>query len=109
MGRACTISEPDLTLSITSATPTVGPVLSLNGSVIAESDGEIGIVATGFLTCSGSSPTPAGGISPDDCFNPTNTLAFNFGGGRLTATTLVSPVAVDAGQQIQVSVNIRFE
>jgi hypothetical protein len=79
-----------LTAGVSSAT------LVLSGSVIAQTDGQITQVSTGNNSCASS-------VSPDGCpGGPVLTVY------PLTSTNLATPVAVLAGQQVQVNVVISF-
>jgi len=70
-------------------------VLTLNGSVTAQNDGEIADVATRTAFCSPS-------VSPNDC---TSTASV---GAPFTVRTLAAAESVTAGQAIQVEVVLSF-
>lgn len=73
-----------------------GSTLVLNGSVIAQRNGDVNVVTTGDNHCSNS-------VSPASCSGGSalNTSAF-------TGTVLATPIPVQNGQQVQVRVVISF-
>ena len=100
-------------------TPTfgVGPTLTLSGSIAATQAGTIGLVGTGMNACGqtgvagGSFPTAISTVSPATCYTSpsggTGTIGNDFG-GTATYTTLGSPISVQKGQLMQVTVVLSF-
>ncbi len=94
------VTPPPDSTNLTVAVQGIGigvPTLTLNGSVNVGSAGAVAGVFTEFFICGGT-------IAPSACFS---TPAFS-SSGVFTLATLNSPVAVAAGQTLQVTVNITF-
>jgi len=84
---------PTLTVTVSGAVPAE---MVLNGSLVAQLTGDISQVRTFNLYCANTT-------SPSAC--PAGSAA---GAGMVTSTSLGTPIAVTAGQQVQVRVVISF-